>query len=486
MQKEESSNLEYQTFKQSAGRKTDTYLRWNLLKRADNNSQLNKVLAKSGDELSHKSTEALEEDTLGAQARVKDVVKNGVTDKDVLEKSILNNKVLDAEENTKNKGSISSNKAKSGSIFDVLKSKREHSASICTPQNDVKDTSASSNEQIQHINFSLRSQKIHSQQTSSDLKQRVQALKEKEEKKLSEPNTEVIDDAKDKTDAEDNAKSELNHEDIALVSHNKATTQATYNIFNTLHKKNSALIIPKAQASVSSVNEILSKKNNSQKPTAIVKSVSKHIDFSLQAKQLQAKQRSLELKKSAHALKNKTKISDLLDPKGSGSSSLNNNIYKKLQVKSNVAAIQDMPIIAKPRPEVSSSNASIADILKGDKQAKRLTISKHEAEHISFSLLNKAKESAQRSQELRRNTQSTSSPSSIMRALANTNDTSQSASKPLVQNTQDTNVNCNSFKANLNLQHGDFSSLFTCKQNSTSIQNEDSLQNIFHRIESCQ
>ncbi len=484
MQKEESSNLEYQTFKQSAGRKTDTYLRWNLLKRADNNSQLNKVLAKSSDELSHKSTEAFEEEALGAQTLVKDVEKNGVTDKDILEKSILNNNVLDAEENTYNKGSISSDKAKSGSIFDVLKSKREHSTSVCTPQNDVKDTSANSNEQIQHINFSLRSQKIHSQQTSSALKQRVQALKEKEEKKLSEPNTEVVDDTRDEIDAEDKAKSDLNNEVNASVSCNKSATPATYNIFNTLQQKNSALIIPKAQASVSSVNEILSKKN-SQKPT-IVKSVSKHIDFSLQAKQLQAKQRSLELKKSAHALKNNTKISDLLDPKGSGSSSLNNNIYKKLQAKSNVAAIQDMPIIAKPRPEMSSSNASIADILKGDKQAKRLTISKHEAEHISFSLLNKAKESAQRSQELRRNTQSTSSPSSIMRALANTNDFAQSTSKPLVQNTQDTNVNCNSFKANLNLQHGDFSSLFTCKQNSTSIQNEDSLQNIFHRIESCQ
>lgn len=359
MKAEDNSNLQYQTFKQEAGRKTDTYLRWSLLKRADQNSQFDKLLSKN---------------KCDAAA------------------------VAQTDESNVNKKSE-----------DKLQKEE-------TPQDPLSD------------------RKIFSTQEN-----------------------------------------------------NKKNTPAGHSIFDVVREKE-ALNVEKRKA-ISLLDQRFCEQKNTSFPQNDNKNSSprKHIDFSLQAKELAAKQRSLELKKlAAKKVNSTTSISGLLQQsEGNAGSRASRDIHATLQrklspVTQKTLSAQETLETNKPVNAVKTSSISEALKLNQGNNTIKTTISSSEAEHIDFSLRAKAIEAAQRSKELKINALA-SSGSSITQAL-NRNDANKGRDITLLHKAETNNT----FNIGSLTKQEQFATLFTCRNKNSSIPNEDSLKDIFHRIESCQ
>ncbi len=373
MKVEDNSNLQYQTFKQEAGRKTDTYLRWNLLKRADQNSQFDKLLSKNNSDAA------------------------AVTQTD---ESSVNKKSEDELQK------------------EVAPQKEEVPQKDEVPQDPLSD------------------RKIFSTQENS-----------------------------------------------------KKNTPAGHSIFDVVREKE-ALNVEKRKA-ISILDQRFCEQKNTSLPQNDNKNSSprKHIDFSLQAKELAAKQRSLELKKlAAKKVNSTTSISGLLQQsEGNAGSRASGDIHATLQrklspVTQKTLSAQDTLETNKPVNAVKTSSISEALKLKqgNNIRIRKTAISSSEAEHIDFSLRAKAIEAANRSRELKKNALA-SSGSSITQAL-NRNDIPQSRSVPFLHKAETKNT----FSVVPTARQDQFSTLFTCRNKNSSIPNEESLKDIFHRIESCQ
>ncbi len=393
MQAEEnSSSTEYQVFKQNAGRKNNTYLRWNLLKHADQDSQFDKLVAKS------------------------DVAP-----------TVKGNK----EENCANK--------------------------IDDTENSAADNS-STNDSI--INDTLSHKKETPEKTIPASEQKATS-----DRPLLKPR-------------------------VATTFNNGSS------ILDKLAGRNSATSNSKTQSPFSKlVNSKIIPNNKDNNKAQEPKKASQHtISFSLQAKALEAQQRAFDLKKKVALDKNKASISSMLEHHNKSSHSATPDIHEVLQSKIGAKAngITNLYVqMQNEEPLDPSKPSSISEMLKqkDNKSSPKITISNSEKKHIDFSLRAKALEAAQRSRELKLNilaTKGLSIKESLKQDLNAQKEQQTQETAKVSANSSSTTENKPRFDIRPVSQQGQFSALFTCKNKETSVPNEASLKDIFHRIESCQ
>lgn len=308
MQAEENSSLEYQVFKQNAGRKNNTYLRWNLLKNADQDSQFDKLVTKSDAVPTVKGNKDEESATRisGTDNSVTkgSIIKNTLCEKkEAPEIAVTANgqEAASASPLLKPRTTYTSNNG--GSILDKLAGHRSSALPTTsgkaqtTFSRDASNKTVSNNKDsapprdnkktAQHtISFSLQAKAIEAQQRVFDLKKKA-AL------------------AKDKA----SISSMLEHRnnschaatpDIHAVLQSKigASANGRANLFSQMQN---AEPVPPARRS--SISEVLRQKENKGPKITISNSDKEHIDFSLRAKALEAAQRSKELKLNALAVR---------------------------------------------------------------------------------------------------------------------------------------------------------------------------------------